>query len=104
MEWERAKGVKNFTEEQREFKEYCEVKLGGGKANKGLREYIKHDGNLLSFDAIWEDTSFAGGTNHYKINYYLSDDSVEVKEVHFLNDGKDRFPLLLKRGRLLKEP
>lgn len=104
LEYEAGKLVKVYTEESKEFKEYCEVRLGGGKANKGLREYLDHDGQLLSFDAVWDDLSFAGGRNHYKINYYMSDDSVEVKEVHRANDGKDRFPLLLKRAKLVRTP
>ncbi len=57
---------------------------------------------MLSFDAIWNDQSFAGGMNKFKINYYLADDKVEVKEIHEPNNGKSPFPLLLKKSRLPK--
>ena len=38
----------------------------------------------------------------YAVKYYLQDDTVEVAEIHSLNDGKDPFPLLLKRTKLPK--
>ena len=86
----------------KEYKQYCEVRLGGGHSNKGLKKYLKNDGKVLSFDAIWNDTSFAGGINEFKINYYLADDKVEIKEIHKPNNGKRPFPLLLKKSRLPK--
>ena len=30
---------------------------------------------------MWNDESFAGDLNFYKVNYYLADDKVEVKEI-----------------------
>jgi len=38
--------------------------------------------------------------NKYKINYYLADDKIEVKELHEPNNGKSPFPLLLKKSKL----
>ena len=38
------------------------------------------------------------------LNYFLADDSVEVKESVKQNSGKDPFPLLLHRGKLPKVP
>jgi hypothetical protein len=86
----------------KEYKQYCEVRLGGGHSNKGLKKYLNNDGKVLSFDAIWNDTSFAGGINEYKINYFLANDTVEIKEIHKPNNGKRPFPLLLKKSRLPK--
>jgi hypothetical protein len=37
------------------------------------------------------------------LNYFLADDTVEVKEVRFQNSGKDPFPLLLKKQKLPKK-
>lgn len=85
-----------------EHKHYCEVSLGGGNFNDGLEKYLLYDKKALSFDAVWDDKSFGGELNWFKINYYLADDTVEVKEIHHQNDGKSPFPLLLKRGRLPK--
>lgn len=53
---------------------------------------------------MWNDTTLCGGTNYYKMNYFLADDTVEVKEVRRQNNGKDPFPLLLRRSKLPKEP
>ena len=38
----------------------------------------------------------------YVIHYYLADDTVEIREVHHANDGRDSFALLLKRQKLPK--
>jgi hypothetical protein len=39
----------------------------------------------------------------YVIHYYLADDTIEIREVHFANNGRDQFPLLLKRQKLPKQ-
>jgi len=31
------------------------------------------------------------------LHYYLADDTIEIREVHYANDGRDSFALLLKR-------
>ena len=51
---------------------------------------------------MWNDESFAGDLNFYKVNYYLADDKVEVKEIFQPNNGKKNFPLLLKKSKLPK--
>lgn len=38
----------------------------------------------------------------YVIHYYLADDTVEIREVHHANDGRDSFALLLRRQKLPK--
>lgn len=45
-----------------------------------------------------------GGLNFYVLNYFLSDGTIEVKEVRKQNSGKDPFPLLLNRKKLPKVP
>lgn len=37
------------------------------------------------------------------MNFHLSDDKIEVKELHTPNNGKSPFPLLLKRSVLPKK-
>ena len=37
------------------------------------------------------------------IHYYLVDDTVEIREVHEPNDGRDPFPVLLCRQKLPKD-
>lgn len=36
----------------------------------------------------------------FVIHYYLADDTVEIREVHHPNDGRDSFALLLRRQKL----
>lgn len=58
---------------------------------------------VLRFYAMWDDTTSMFGENRpYVIHYYLADDTVEVREVHKHNDGRDPFPVLIKRQRLPK--
>lgn len=59
---------------------------------------------MLSFDIIWDDQSIEGQVNYYTLNYYLADDTVEVKEVRKQNSGKDPYPLMLRRQKLPKQP
>jgi len=42
--------------------------------------------------------------NPYIIHYYLADDTMDIREVHFANNGKDAWPLLLKRQKIPKKP
>lgn len=98
------KEIKIPPPDTKEYKEYFEVKLGGGHPNGGLRKYIDNDRKVLSFDIIWDDRAPEGGLNFYTLNYFLSDDTVEVKEKIRVNSGKDPFPMLLRRGKLSKAP
>jgi hypothetical protein len=73
----------------KELKEFLEKKLGGGKVasqkqfldndRKVLRFFVKSDGYIY----IW--------------HYFLADDTVEIREIHFSNDGRDSFSVYLKR-------
>uniref|UniRef100_A0A663MKD9 EF-hand domain containing 1 n=1 Tax=Athene cunicularia TaxID=194338 RepID=A0A663MKD9_ATHCN len=58
---------------------------------------------VLRFYAAWDDTNSIFGENRpYVIHFYLADDTVEVREVYKQNDGRDPFPILIKRQRLPK--
>jgi hypothetical protein len=88
---------KQAPEDAGELKEYNEVKLGGGHPNRNLKSFIDNDGKVLSFDVVWEDTAYEGEPRHYTLNYFLSDSTVEVKELRQTNSGRDNFPMLLRR-------
>jgi len=47
----------------------------------------------LRFFATSEDLPFV-------VHYFLADDTIEIREVHHPNDGRDSFPLLLRRQRV----
>ncbi|XP_067150955.1 EF-hand domain-containing protein 1 [Apteryx mantelli] len=68
-----------------------------------LKQFLTYDKQVLRFYAMWDDTNSMFGENRpYIIHYYLADDTVEVREIHKPNDGRDPFPVLIKRQRLPK--
>lgn len=78
--------------------------LKGGRPNKNLQSFLENDRKVLSFSIIWEDRTYDGGDKTYTLNFFLSDNSVEVKEINEPNNGKTPFPMLLKRQKLAKTP
>ncbi|NXW41201.1 EFHC1 protein, partial [Nyctiprogne leucopyga] len=68
-----------------------------------LKQFLTYDKQVLRFYAMWDDTNNIFGENRpYIIHYYLADNTVEVREVYQQNDGRDPFPVLIKRQRLPK--
>lgn len=64
-------------------------------------QFLKHNRRVLSFDAVWDDrASLYGGIYRYVVQYFLEDDTVEIREVHEGNDGREPFPMLLSRQKL----
>lgn len=87
-----------------EHKNYIEVLLKGGRPNKNLDSFIQNDRKVLSFSSLWEDNSYDGGDKHFTLNFFLADNTVEVKEIQETNSGRYPFPKLLKRQKLSKAP
>lgn len=96
--------MKQIPPDLAETKEYFEVKLKGGKPNKKLDRYIANDRKVLSFTIVWDDTSYDGGEKTFVLNYFLSDNTMEVKNLHVENSGLDSYPMLLKRMAVPKIP
>ncbi|NXX43520.1 EFHC1 protein, partial [Tricholaema leucomelas] len=68
-----------------------------------LKQFLTYDKQVLRFYATWDDTkSMFGETRSYIIHYYLADGTVEVREVYKPNDGRDPFPVMIRRQRLPK--
>lgn len=59
-----------------EVREYVEKKLKGGRPNKNLEQFLENDRKVLSFDIVWDDTSYDGGLKFYKMDFFLSDNTV----------------------------
>lgn len=59
------------------------------------RRFLEYDGMVLSFDASWNDDC-------YQVLYFLTDDTVAIREIHTPNDGKDPVAMLLRRMRVPK--
>lgn len=71
-----------------------EKSLGGGRV-KSQKQFLDNDRRVLRFYARFDDLPFI-------IHYFLADDTVEIREVHHPNDGRDNFALLMKRQKLPK--
>jgi EF-hand domain-containing protein 1 len=68
-----------------------------------LKQYIEMDRKVLRFYAIWDDrTQMFGEKREFIIQYYLVNDTIEVREMHKANDGRDPFPVLINRHKIPK--
>jgi len=98
--YSKVRAMINFKQnppDQSELKNYNEVRLGGGRYNGNLHSFLENDRKVLSFSIFWEDNSYDGGDKFYTLNYFLSNNTVEVKEISVQNSGRYAFPMLLKR-------
>ena len=59
------------------MKDYLEHQLGGGKV-KPQKQFLENDRKVLKFYSKFNNLK-------YIIHYYLADDTVEIREVHFNN-------------------
>jgi len=78
--------------------------MKGGRPNKNLKSFLDNDRRVLSFGTLWQDNSYDGGDKYFRLNYFLSDNTVEVKEIIKPNNGCYPFSMLLKRQKLAKVP
>jgi EF-hand domain-containing protein 1 len=96
--------MKQTPPDEAEQKEYVEVLRGGGRPNKALSSFLENDRKVLSFKILWNDTAYDGGQKFYVLNFFLSDNNVEVKEINEQNTGRFPFPMLMKKRKLAKQP
>lgn len=83
------------TKKDNSMKDFVEHSQGGGKV-KNQKQFLENDRRVLKFNASHDSLK-------YVINYYLADDTVEIKELFFHNSGRNKFPLFLKRNKLPKK-
>ena len=74
---------------------------------KDVRQYLKNDRKVLRFFAICELPYYplgCKGEQKYEIHYYLSDDTLEVREIRTIEEpkGAGTFPKFLKRQKVPK--
>ncbi|XP_068615767.1 EF-hand domain-containing protein 1-like [Brachionichthys hirsutus] len=68
------------------------------------RQFLTMDRKVLRFFALWDDAdSLSTETRPVTIQYFLVDDTVEVREVHEPNSGRDPAPVLMRRQKLHKK-
>lgn len=68
-----------------------------------LKQFLEHDGHVLRFYCVWDDPeSLFHDPRELVLHYYLSDDTIDIKEVIPVNSGRDVVPLFLRRDKLPK--
>ncbi|KAL7388932.1 hypothetical protein ABVT39_023574 [Epinephelus coioides] len=69
-----------------------------------MHQFLTMDRKVLRFFALWDDSdSLFGDTRPVTIQYFLVDNTVEIREVHEPNSGRDPFPVLMRRQKLPKK-
>lgn len=96
--------MKQTPPDQAEIKNYIEVMLKGGRPNGNLKSFLDNDRRVLSFAIIWADNTYDGGDKYFRLNFFLSDNTIEVKECNKSNSGYYPFPKLLRRQKLAMTP
>ncbi|XP_050306827.1 EF-hand domain-containing protein 1-like [Anthonomus grandis grandis] len=72
-------------------------------ADDKFRRFLEYDGKVLRFKAAWDDRENEyGDIMKFEILYFLSDDTVAVKNVQEENSGRDPYPVLLRKMKLPK--
>ncbi|NXG78198.1 EFHC2 protein, partial [Baryphthengus martii] len=68
-----------------------------------LKQFLEHDRRVLRFFCVWDDpTSMFHDPRELVLHYYLSDDTIDIKEIVPVNSGRDAVPLFLRRDKLPK--
>jgi hypothetical protein len=68
--------MKQQSENIADWREYVEVKLGGGHPNKTLKQFLDNDRKVLNFDILWWDDKYDKDEKRYVMNFYLSNGMV----------------------------
>lgn len=63
-------------------------------------QFLKYDRQILKFQGYWDDRTEFGDVRKLELCYYLADDTIEIKEAHIRNSGRDGPTVFLKRNRL----
>ncbi|XP_040122081.1 EF-hand domain-containing family member C2 [Oryx dammah] len=68
-----------------------------------LKQFLEYDRKVLRFFCVWDDSgSVFGDRRELILHYFLSDDTIEIKEVLPHNSGRDSMSLFLQRRKLPK--
>jgi len=92
-----------YTDFRRELKESMQPSRPYEKQDT-LQQYLENDRRVLRFNCFWDDTeSMFGDPRECVLHYFLSDDTVEIREIIPQNSGRDAVPLFLRRQKLPKD-
>uniref|UniRef100_H0VRE5 EF-hand domain-containing family member C2 n=1 Tax=Cavia porcellus TaxID=10141 RepID=H0VRE5_CAVPO len=68
-----------------------------------LKQFLEYDGKVLRFFCVWDDSaSLFGERRELVLHYFLSDDTIEIKEILPENSGRDTRSFFLRRSKLPK--
>ncbi|KAK2952068.1 putative flagellar protofilament ribbon protein rib74 [Blattamonas nauphoetae] len=68
---------------------------------QALRQFILNDRKVLRFFCVWDDRNEAyGDLRQFVLQYYLSDDTIQVNEVKKNNSGYASFSTFIRRQRV----
>ncbi|OQS03384.1 RIB72 protein [Thraustotheca clavata] len=87
------------------LKTFMEATLGNHGLNGAKKaKFLANSRKVLHFECEYDDRQkLYGDLTPYSLNYFLEDDTIEIKEIERPNSGRDPFPLLLSRSHLLKQ-
>lgn len=63
-------------------------------------QFLEYDRMILKFNAYWDDRTEFGDVRKLEVCYYLSDDTIDIKEILPRNAGRDGPSTFLKRSKL----
>ncbi|XP_071286357.1 EF-hand domain-containing family member C2 [Agelaius tricolor] len=68
-----------------------------------LKQFLEFDGQVLGFSCVWHDPELQlSDPRELVLRYYLSDDTIDIREILPPNSGRDVVPFFLKRDKLPK--
>lgn len=63
-------------------------------------QFLEYDRKILKFTCYWDDRSENGDVRNLELCFYLSDDTMDIKEIFSPNSGRNCPATFLKRGKL----
>lgn len=68
-----------------------------------LKQFLENDRKVLRFYGYWDDRANLFGDIHdVELNYFMADDTIEVKDLCRKKVGRDCRPIFVRRGKLPK--
>ncbi|KAH8077112.1 alpha-tubulin binding protein [Aureococcus anophagefferens] len=87
------------------MKQFMEAQLGKPQSQADLGSFLAHDRKVLRFDCVWDDSArLYGDVLKFKLHYFLSDDTIEILQVHEKNNGRDPTEYYHWRDLVLGKP
>lgn len=92
-----------FHSKKNENKTFIEAKNGHYVDNSGREGFIRFGNRTLKFKCLWDNTgNLYGDVCEFTLNYFLSDDTVEIMSINNPNNKEQTPAKLLKRSKLPK--